>query len=131
MAQNNKSSRFISVFIVLGIYNFDGNILLHTLLRSTSELLCLNNLVCSFCKLPFWQSYLFWSLSHKRVTLFPFTRCHRFPYDRLCHVCHYDIYDILMPSDLTEMGTMYLVGQPVLALTCLSLLEYVLENLNE
>ena len=43
----------------------------------------------------------------------------------------YDIYDILMPSDLIEMGTMYLVGQPVPALTCLSLPDYVLENLNE
>ena len=43
----------------------------------------------------------------------------------------YDIYDILMPSDLNEVSTMYLVGQPVKHWPVCHLLDYVLENLNE
>ena len=86
----------------------------HTLLRSTSELLCLNNLVCSFCKLPFWQSYLFWSLSHKRVTLNPV-----------------QTYQISLCDMMVMVWLIVLPCPPVPALTCLSLLDCVLEYLNE
>ena len=94
---------------------------LNTLLRSTSELLCLNNLVCSSCKLPFWQSYLFWSLSHKRVTLYPFTNL-GFPYMTGWEL-HYSL-------SCHTLCVLYLVWHPVIAKTCLSLLDHVLEYPN-